>query len=135
MTRASSIALALLLGLTGARASADVDWRAHAGDDTVVVVSHDADGALRERTIWLLVLDGQPYIRTGSATTWGENVLRDSNIALKLGGASVVLRAARVTDSALLERIQAAFAEKYGFSDTLASLLRGDPIVFRLTPR
>jgi hypothetical protein len=101
----------------------------------VVVVSHDADGALRERTIWLLVLDGQPYIRTGSTTTWGENVLRDSNIALKLGSARVALRATRVTDSALLERIQAAFAEKYGFSDTLASLLRGDPIVFRVTPR
>jgi hypothetical protein len=135
MTHASSLVLALLLTLAGARASADVDWGAHAADDTVIVASRDADGALRERTIWLLVLDGQPYIRTGSATTWGENVLRDPNVTLKLGSASVALRAARVTDSSLLERIQAAFAEKYGFSDTLSSLLRGDPIVFRLTPR
>jgi hypothetical protein len=134
MLRSTALSLALWLGLA-APVLADVDWKAHAADDTVSVVSRDADGSLRERTIWLLVLDGQPYIRTGSTTVWGANVLRDPNITLKLGAESAALRATRVTDPALLARIQAAFAAKYGFSDTLAGFLRGDPIVFRLTPR
>jgi hypothetical protein len=124
--------LAALLCAQATRA--DVDWHAHARDDTVVVVTHDADGAVRERTIWLLVLDGQPYIRTGSATTWGENALRDPNVALKLDGERIALRAERVTDAALLERIATAFHAKYGLGDTLSGLIRGDPIVFLLKP-
>lgn len=130
-----ALSLALLLGALPRAASADFDWRAHARDETVVVVSNDADGAPRERTIWLLVLDGRPYIRTGSTTTWGENVLRDPNISLRIGGEALALRAERVRDVALLERIRAAFREKYGFGDTLATLVRGQPIVFRVTPR
>lgn len=129
-------ALSLLLAsAVPLAARADVDWKAHAGDDTVEVISHDADGALRQRTVWLLVLDGQPYIRTGSSTTWGENVLRDPDIALKVGSQQVALRATRVADAKLLERITAAFREKYGFGDVLATIIRGDPIVFRVAPR
>jgi hypothetical protein len=135
MRRIARLALALFVGLAPLAASAGVDWKAHAADDTVEVISHDADGALRQRTIWLLVLDGQPYIRTGSGTTWGENVLRDPNIALKVGEQEVALRAARVTDGKLIERITAAFRAKYGFGDVLATILRGDPIIFRVTPR
>jgi hypothetical protein len=135
MNRLLSLSLAFALGLSPAAALADIDWNAHEEDDTVAVVSHDSDGAPRERTIWLLVLDGQPYIRTGSTTTWGENVLRDPNISLRVGSQEIALRAERVTDAALLARITDAFRAKYGFGDTLASLLRGDPIVFRVTPR
>ena len=132
----TALSLALLAGLVGAApVRADVDWNAHADDETVSVVSRDEDGATRERTIWLLVLDGQPYIRTGSTTTWGANVRRDPDISLKLGAVELPLRAERVTDAALLERITAAFREKYGFGDTLAALVRGDPLVFRVNPR
>jgi hypothetical protein len=133
MRLAPALALALLTAL--AAPALAFDWNAHAADETVSVVSHDPDGAARERTIWLLVLDGQPYVRTGTSTTWGENALRDPNLTLKVGGEALALRAERVTDAALLERITAAFREKYGFSDVLVSPLRGSPIVFRLTPR
>jgi hypothetical protein len=125
----------LALFLAAAPAYAAFDWAAHTAEQTVAVISQDADGAPRETTIWLLVLDGQPYIRTGSTTAWGENVLRDPNISLKVGSETLALRAERVDDAALLARVTEAFAAKYGFSDTLASLIRGEPIVFRVMPR
>lgn len=135
MARLLLLALALGLGFAVRPAAAEVDWSAHASDETIVVVTRDEDGAMRERVIWLLVLDGRPYIRTGGGTTWGENVLRDPNISLKLGGEEVAVRAERVADAGLLGRISAAFREKYGFGDTLAALIRGEPIVFHVTPR
>ena len=135
MTRFVHSLVLLAALLCAAPALAEVDWSAHASDDTVVVVSRDPDGALRERTIWLLVLGGQPYIRTGSSTVWGENVLRDPNVTLKVGAEQAQLRAERVTDAALLERVTAAFRAKYGFGDVLAGIIRGDPIVFRVSPR
>jgi hypothetical protein len=133
MTRLISLLLALLLAVAPAYAA--FDWAAHTAEQTVAVISQDADGAARETTIWLLVLDGQPYIRTGSTTTWGENVLRDPNISLRVGSETLALRAERVADAALLARITEAFRAKYGFSDTLATLIRGEPIVFRVKPR
>jgi hypothetical protein len=132
---AHSFALLAALLCAAQLARADVDWSAHASDDTVVVVTRDADGAVRDRTIWLLVLDGHPYIRTGSGTTWGENALRDRAVSLRLGDEDVALRAERVTDAASLERIATAFHAKYGFADTLSGFIRGEPIVFRLEPR
>jgi hypothetical protein len=135
MTHRLAFAALLWLAWLPLAALADVDWGAHTGDDTVVVTTHDEDGSVRARTIWLLVLDGQPYIRTGSATSWGENVLRDPDLTLTVGDEVVALRAERVSDPALLERITAAFREKYGFGDRLAALVRGDPIVFRVSPR
>ena len=128
-TRTWSRALlaALLLGLAaGASASAQVpDWSAVADAREVTALTHDADGALRERTIWLAVLDRQGYIRTSRSTTWGDNAVRDGELQLRIRGAEYRLRVELVEDEALLARIASAFHEKYGFTDTLAGLVRG----------
>jgi hypothetical protein len=134
MTHAFAVALALLLGLSATPALADLDWTKHKGADTVVIVNADEDGAQRETTIWLCVLDGQGYVRGGSGQ-WVANTLRNGDVRLRVGEQELSLRATKLTDAAEIERVTAAFREKYGFSDTLATLIRGEPTIFRLTPR
>jgi selenoprotein W-related protein len=101
---------------------------------TVVIVTADEGGAQRDTTIWLCVLNGQGYVRGGSGQ-WVANTLRHGDVRLRVGEQELSLRATRLTDAVEIERVTAAFREKYGFSDTLATLIRGEPTIFRLTPR
>jgi hypothetical protein len=133
MTR-PSLALALWFLLATAPALADVDWNAHAAADTVVIVTADEDGAERETTIWLCVMAGQGYVRGGGGE-WVANALRSGDVKLRVDGAELTLRAAKLTDAGEIERVTAAFREKYGFGDVMATLIRGEPTIFRLTPR
>ncbi|MDJ0786255.1 MAG: DUF2255 family protein [Myxococcota bacterium] len=103
---------------------AAVDWSTHADADTVVVITNDEDGSVRETTIWLLVLDGEGYIRTGN-TTWAQNLERGSRLSLRIGEETLELGFSRVEDEALFERIEVGFREKYGFSDRLVGLMPG----------
>jgi hypothetical protein len=131
--RRFALSLALLIGLA-VPAFAGIDWNAHKDADTVVILNADEDGAQRETTIWLCVLNGQGYVRGGSGQ-WVANTLRNGDVTLRVGERELALRAARVTDAAEIERVTSAFREKYGFSDTLATLIRGEPTIFRLTSR
>ena len=125
--------LALLLPLPVSAAAPD--WKGFADVDTVVVLTRDDDGAPRETTVWLAVLDGQGYIRTGG-THWGANVKRDPDITLRIGDADFALRAEFVEDEALREKVEQVFRDKYGFEDSIMSILRGSaPSIMRLTSR
>lgn len=134
MTRFPSLALALALALIAGPALADLDWNAHASADTVVIATSDEDGAARDTTIWLCVMDGQGYVRGGSGQ-WVANAARNGDVKLRVGGSELTLRATKLTDAGEIARVTAAFREKYGFSDTMATLIRGEPTIFRLTPR
>ena len=134
MTRFLSLALALLLAVGAASVSADVDWNAHKAADTVVIVTTDEGGAARDTTIWLCVSNGQGYVRGGSGQ-WVANSLRDGSVKLRVGDTELALTAMKLTDAAEIERVTAAFREKYGFGDTLSGIIRGAPTLFRLTPR
>src|SRR5512134_2485053 len=71
---------ALLSALVANAATATApDWNAVAAVDTVEVVTTDEDGALRETTVWLAVVDGQGYVRT-SDTSWGGNLVRNPEL-------------------------------------------------------
>jgi hypothetical protein len=129
------LALAAGLGLPALAAAQGVDWSRYAAVDTVEVLTHDADGAPRATTVWLLVQDGEAFVRTGN-TTWGGNVERDPAIALRIGDEEIPVRAAFVSDPATRERVEQGFREKYGFTDRLAGLIRlGEPKIMRLAPR
>jgi len=126
----------LLALLLASPALAEVpDWPSVADVDTVQVVTADEDGELRDTTVWLLVVDGQGYIRTGG-TRWGTNVRRDPQLELHVGDASYALRADFIEDGPRRQRIEDGFREKYGFSDAVAGLFRGgEPLIMRLEPR
>lgn len=112
-----------------------IDWAAAGAERVVEIVTQDEDGSPRETKIWLVVVDGQGYIRTGGTRWWG-NVERDPDVELRVAGAEHPLRAELVTDGALLQRVVAAFRTKYGFSDRMAGLVRfGDTHVMRLVRR
>ena len=132
-----SLAALLAAGLLSAAAGAAApDWNAAAEVEEVEVLTADEDGSPRETTIWLAVLEGQGYIRTTRSTTWGDNVERDPDIALRIGEEEHSLTAAFVEDAALRERIIQAFRDKYGWFDGLLNVIRGsNPRIMRLDPR
>ena len=117
-----------------ARAGAP-DWASIAEVETVQVFTTDEDGSPRDTTVWLAVVDGQGYIRTGS-TTWGGNVVRDPELILRVDGSEYPLRAEFVEDDGERERIAAGFRAKYGFQDRMLSPIRGRrPKIMRLMSR
>jgi hypothetical protein len=130
----SPVLFAALLASTPARAAAP-DWNAHAGVQTVEIVTTNEDGTPRDTTIWLAVVDGQGYIRTGH-THWEGNIERNPDVVLRLDDAEYPLRAEFVQDAALRARIEQVFREKYGFSDAFIGFFRsGDPKIMHLAPR
>jgi hypothetical protein len=137
---AARLAFAGTLGLVlagAARAMEPVPWNTLADVDTIQIVSTNPDGTPRETTIWLVVLDGQGYVRS-SATHWLANVERDPDVMVEVEGRSYPLRAAKVTDSETYQQVTQAFRTKYGWSDTLTGLIRGlagVPTILRLEPR
>jgi hypothetical protein len=137
MTRmVKTLALAVLLLVASSAAAAPVDWNAVAAEQTVVILTREADGAPRETTVWLVVVDGQGYIRTGD-THWHGNIVREPQIGVRIAGADYPVKAEHVTDPALRAKIQAAYAEKYGYSNTFVGWF-GNPDkaqILALVPR
>jgi hypothetical protein len=127
-------ASSLALLLAGAARAGDVAWSDYAGERTVVAVTHDEDGDVRETTVWLVVVDGQGYIRTGS-TRWGANVERTPQLLLRVASDELPVRVEFVTDEPTRDAVSRAFREKYGFTDRMLSVFRGSaPKIMRLLP-
>ena len=125
----------LVAGWLVAGAARAIDWSAAGAENVVEILTDNEDGTPRETKIWLVVVDGQGYIRT-SGTRWYGNVERDLEVVLRVAGAEHPLRAELVTDEALVEKVVTAFRVKYGFSDRMAGLIRfGDTHILRLVPR
>ena len=121
-------------GLAGAQSDGP-EWASLAEVDTVQVLTTNEDSRVRDTTVWLVVMDGDGYIRTGG-TAWGDNVVRDPEIEVSIEGTKYPLRAHFVEDDGLRQRITDSFREKYGFADSLIGLFRGDrPKIMRLTPQ
>jgi hypothetical protein len=127
-----ALAFALSLFAWAASAAEAPDWNAVADLDTVSVATTNADGTLRYTTVWIVVVGGRGYIRTGD-TSWGANVTRDPNLKLVVGETEYALRADFVEAEDERARVTAAFNEKYGLTDTLVGWMRGArPKIMRL---
>jgi hypothetical protein len=128
--------LLFIVALAGAAvSSAAPDWESVAGERTVTVETSNEDGSVRYTTIWLVVLDGQGFIRTGN-TTWGANVERNPEIMLRIGESNHALRAEFIQAEGVRERVMQSFREKYGWQDVLSGLIRGsNPKLMRLVDR
>jgi len=111
------------------------DWSALAAENTVEIVTIDPDGDERITTIWLAVVEGTGFIRTGGSR-WFANLERDPKLRMRAAGKEYPLQVEPVKDAAQAEKIDAAFREKYGASDRFISIFRGnDPNRMRLQPR
>ena len=111
------------------------DWSVAAPVNTVEVITKNPDGTLKETTVWLAVMDGQGYIRTGN-TRWWSNIERDHDVVLRIEGKEYPLRAVLVEDPDLRQRVVDAFRAKYGWLDRAMDAFRsGVPHVMKLLPR
>jgi hypothetical protein len=111
------------------------DWNAVAGTNTVEVITKNLDGTLKTTTIWLVVVDGDGYIRTGN-TRWWSNIQRDPDLVLRVEGKEYPLRAEPVEDAGLRQRVVDAFRAKYGWIDRAMAAIRSDvPHIMKLSPR
>jgi hypothetical protein len=138
MIRRALLATALVLSWAAtalANEPKPPDWNAVAKENTVVVLSENPDGKPHETTVWLAVVDGQGYIRTGN-TSWYPNLERKPDIGVRVAGKDYDVRAELVTDDALQAKVVAAFNAKYGWSDTMVGwFFRGKPHIVHLSPR
>lgn len=88
-------------------------------DEVEMLVPGD-DGALTSRPIWIVVVDGVPYVRsyTGPRGKWWQRVLRDRQGVLRVGRTRVPFAAEPLTEreleSELNRRVSEAYDEKYG---------------------
>ena len=112
------------------------DWNAVTAVKEVDVLTTNEDGNSRETTIWFTLLDGQAYIRTSGSTTWGDNVERNPDIALRIEEVEYLFHAAFITDEAKREKVVASFRKKYGWIDGFLNFVRGSsPRIMRLDSR
>jgi hypothetical protein len=129
---ALACAFSLLSVALAATAAEAPDWNSVAGLDTVSIATTNPDGTLRYTTIWIVVVGGRGYIRTGD-TTWGANVARDPNVKLVIDDREYALRADFVEAEDERARVTAAFSEKYGWQETMVGWMRGArPKIMRL---
>ena len=127
------VVLAFALAVASSPASATPDWSKWADLQTVQVISTDEGGRARTTTVWIVVVDGQAYLRTGR-TIWGGNVEREGKLKLKGEPGEYQFRAERITDPSLQEKVMAAFRAKYGFQDVISGVVRlGQHRIFRLS--
>lgn len=115
-----TLALALGLGCAAPRAARTaIDWNAEESRSwSVHIVTEDETGRPRVTRIWHVQLDDGAAIRTGESRWW-KNIKRGSSVYLRLGGVDYPVRAQTVVDADLRERIDQAFAEKYGWQERL----------------
>lgn len=132
--RTGLFALAIVCGLAvaGRAHGAAYDWNRWADFETIEVISTDEDGGARITTVWIVVLDHYPYLRT-AGTTWGDNVEREGQLRLRSDLGELTVRAERVLDPTEVDRVVDAFREKYGTTDRVMEWFRfGERRVFRL---
>lgn len=123
----AAVALAASLGIASpARAaSPPPDWSQVADVGTIQIRTTDEKGTVRERTIWLLVHDGQAYIRAGGTSSWDSNIDAAPEVEVQIGDVWYELLAARVPEGELYDAVTAGMREKYGLSDMVIGIFRG----------
>jgi hypothetical protein len=128
------LVLASILLAAPARAGAP-DWKALADVGVIQVLTRDADGDLRETKVWFVLVDGQPYLRT-FRSRWLENLRRDPRLRLRIEGREYEAQAEEVRGDAIVEKVDRAMREKYGWQDGLIHVFRlRKPDILRLSPR
>lgn len=132
-SRIHGLAFSLVLVLAGTSAGPALAYDWSVWDlETVEVISTNEGGGSRLTTVWIVVIDNYPYLRT-AGTTWGDNAEREGTLKLRADPGELTLRVERVLDTAEADRVAAVFREKYGTTDQVMEWLRfGERRVFRL---
>ncbi len=126
---------ALLFVFLAALEPAPSDWTSLAEVEEVQVLSENEDASPEETTVWLAVVAGQGFIRTGD-TSWYPNLVRKPDIGVRVSGKEYAVRAELIEEPGLRGKVIAEFRRKYGWSDVFVDwVFPGDGHVLRLAPR
>jgi hypothetical protein len=74
------------------------------------------DGSISSRPIWVVVVDGAPYVRSyhGESAAWYRRALADGRLVLAADGDELTFGVEPIEDKELDRRVSAAFRTKYG---------------------
>jgi hypothetical protein len=110
-------------------------------DETKVVEieTRSAKGTKHLIPIWIMVVDGVPYVRSvrGPAGRWYRELLARGEGAVVVGGKRVPVRATKDSSAKAIEAVSAALRKKYPRSgQSLQSMLRANVLdtTVRLDP-
>jgi hypothetical protein len=109
-----------------------------AGERTEVVSLRSVDeaGVSHETKLWVVDLDGTPWVRVARPQrNWFERIKEHPEVELVRQGVATPHRALEISDPETRARVDQAFREKYGLVDWwYGLLLRHDPRPVRLDP-
>ncbi|MEU2718214.1 DUF2255 family protein [Streptomyces sp. NPDC007205] len=85
--------------------------------EIVLWVRH-ADGRWSARTVWVVVLDGEAYVRSafGRRSAWYRRVLGHADTEVKVAGDRLSVTLQPVDDPELVQRVSGAYRAKYGLN-------------------
>ncbi|MFF3689663.1 DUF2255 family protein [Streptomyces sp. NPDC002187] len=85
--------------------------------EIVLWVRH-ANGRWSARTVWVVVLDGDAYVRSafGRRSAWYRRVLRHADTEVEVAGVRLSVTLRPVDDRELVQRVSGAYRAKYGLS-------------------
>lgn len=85
--------------------------------EIVLWVRH-ANGRWSARTVWVVVLDGEAYVRSafGRRGVWYRRVLRHADTEVEVAGVRLSVTFQPVDDPELVQRVSGAYRAKYGLS-------------------
>jgi hypothetical protein len=98
-----------------------------------------ADAPVHRTTIWVVVSDGEVYVRSeyGQKGRWFRELMANPDSVLHVGDEAIPVHAVRADDPESVGRASAAYRAKYGDSSVVEFMTRDEiaPTTVRLEPR
>ena len=87
-------------------------------EEVRVETSRDASSPRHETVIWVVVVDGDAFVRSvrGGKGRWYREASANPELTLRVRDRRVPVRAVAETDARTIERVSGAIREKYGAS-------------------
>jgi hypothetical protein len=108
-------------------------------DDAIEVDARTprSDGSISSRPIWVVVTDGDAYVRSyrGPGGAWYRRAQADGRLALVAGQTEIDAAVEPATDDDVNRRVSEAYREKYGARSPGATETMLDPEVSATTLR
>jgi deazaflavin-dependent oxidoreductase (nitroreductase family) len=88
-------------------------------NEITITVTGRKSGRSISNPVWFVLDDDKLYLLPveGSGTQWYKNVLKNSKLQIKAGGAEGKFKAVPITDNKQVSSVVERFREKYGASD------------------
>jgi hypothetical protein len=96
------------------------------GAKEVDIETRSAEGSVHKVTIWIVVNDGVPYVRSvkGKKGRWYRELVGRNEGAIYVGSRKVAVRPSAVASPELIDEVSAALWRKYTKNNSLFSMLR-----------